>query len=241
MRNATAFFFALALLAGCSGNRKSDSAAGGGSDLPARAVAGARPAFALPGVPLREDAQPAAAEKEPEAPASSAAAAAPEQAAPAEPVAEARPAEDKPAEAAPPAPAAASGDLDFHLAAAGKYSVKKKYRSAAAEYGAALGFIPAGDARAVHALERQGAMLLRAGDEPGAKEYFLSAISRAGELGTSGKDLSNAYLGLGYCLEKAHKVKDAIGSYEKARRLASGKKARARISRTINDLKKAAK
>lgn len=176
---------------------------------------GATPAFALPGVPLKED-LPAA------------------------------PAADKisadPAEAAPAAAAAGpAGDLAYHLSSARKYSAGKKYRSAAAEYGAALGFLPAGDARAVGLLERQGAMLLKAGNEPKAQEYFLSAVEKAKELKSSGKDLAASYLGLGYCQERAKKVQDAISSYEKALELTGGKKTREKIAETIRGLKVAPK
>ena len=179
--------------------------------------------FALPGVPLRselEDEPDAATDEEKEI----------EAALP--------PAGSPPAEAAPaPAAPAAKGDLEFHLEAAGRYSARKKYRSAAAEYGAALPFLPAGDARAVRVLERQGAMLLRAGALPKAQEYFLSAIDKAKELNSSGNDLADSYLGLGYCQEKAGKVPDAIGSYEKAMQLSGSKKIKARLAKTISDLK----
>lgn len=183
--------------------------------------------FALPGVPLRSDMaeEPAA----PAEPAGQAAAEAPVTA-PAEPAA---------AEAAPaPDAAAPKGDLEFHLEAAGRYSARKKYRSAAAEYGAAARFLPAGDARAVYVLERQGAMLLKAGAAPKAQEYFVSAIGKAKELNAAGGDLANAHLGLGYCLEKANKVPDAIASYERAMELTSSKTVKARLAKTISELKK---
>ena len=221
MRKTFAAVIVLALLAGCSGTRKSDSGDAADRNPRGEAAGGKTPAFALPGVPLKSETGAALAEeKKPEAAA--------------EP-AEANPAEAKPAEAAP----AASGDLEFHLAAARKYSTAKKYRSAAAEYGAALKFLPAGDAQAVHLLERQGAMLLRVGDAPKAKEHFLSAISKAKELNASGEDLASSHLGLGYCLEKDNKIQEAIDSYEKARVLSGSKKVKARITKTISDLKKA--
>lgn len=97
-------------------------------------------------------------------------------------------------------------------------------------------FVPAGDARAVQLLERQGAMLLRGGNEAKAQDAFKAAIAKAEDLKTSGPDLGNAYLGLGYCQEKAGKVKDAIKTYEKALELAP-RKAKAKISQTIADLK----
>ena len=100
-----------------------------------------------------------------------------------------------------------------------------------------MGFLPAGDARAVRLLERQGAMLLRAGDAPRASEHFLSAIKKAGELKISGKDLADSYLGLGYCMEKAKRIPDAINSYEKALEFSGSKKTKARIAKTISDLK----
>ncbi len=232
MLKTFAAFLSLTVLAGCSGARKSDGR-DGDVNAPRGVSAGVvLPGFPLPGVPLKND-LPAAAEKavKPEVPATAAAEAPPPEA-PAAPAAQAEPAG---------AAAAASGDLDFHLAAAGKYFSGKKYRSAAAEYGAAVPFLPAGDARAVYLLERQGAMLLRAGNRPKAGEYFLAAINKAEELGTAGNDLANAHLGLGYCLEKDNKIPAAISSYEKALELSTDKTTRDRIANTISDLKQAGK
>lgn len=225
MRKIPAAFLVLTILAGCSGTRKSGGAANAGKNPRVETAGGTPPAFALPGVPMKADLPIAgAAKKTPEAPAA--------------PPAEAGPAEVKPEEAKPAAvAAAASGELDFHLAAAGKYAAKKRYRSAAAEYGAALGFLPAGDARAVRLLERQGAMLLRAGDGKKAQEYFLSAIGKARAFNTSGKDLADSHLGLAYCLEKEKKVQDAISNYEKALELSRSKTVKTRIAKTISDLK----
>ena len=229
--------FVIALLAGCSGANRRDSMLSDINIPPEKAV-GAPPVFALPGVPLRSDIEPAA---KPEAPAAEPR---PEAAAPA-PVPEAAVPAPVPAPAALPAaepaaanPSAGPGDLAFHLAAAQKYAARKKYRSAAAEYAAAAPFLPAGDQRAVFLLERQGAMLLRAGDEARAGENFQAAIDKAGELGVSGNDLANAYLGLGYCKEKAKKVPEAIASYEKAMELSPSAKIKARIADTIGALKK---
>lgn len=222
MRKISASFLILILLAGCSGARRSG---GAGKNARVESAGATPPAFALPGVPMKADLPIAGVEEKTSE-------------APAAPPAEAAPAEAKPEEAKPAAVTAdTSGELDFHLAAAGKYAAKKRYRSAAAEYGAALGFLPAGDARAVRLLERRGAMLLRAGDGPGASEHFLSAIKKAEELKTSGKELADSYLGLGYCLEKEKKVRDAINSYEKALELSRGKTVKARIAKTISDLK----
>ena len=229
MRKIPAAFLVLAILAGCSGTRSSGGAGNAGKNPRVETAGATPPAFALPGVPMKADLPIAGVEeKTPETPAA--------------PPAEAAPAEVKPEEAGPAeAAAAASGELDFHLAAAGKYAAKKRYRSAAAEYGAALGFLPAGDARAVRLLERQGAMLLRAGDGSRAGEHFLSAIKKAEELKTSGKDLADSYLGLGYCMEKAKRIPDAINSYEKALEFSGSKKTKARIAKTISDLQRTAK
>jgi len=242
MRKAFAAVLCLTVLSGCAWTRKSDS-----SDIVidyprGRSGNGTPPPFALPGVPLRSDLAPAAApERKTETPAPS------------------RPAEYKPAEAAaapvmpseakpapapaimPPAAATAAApaeDFEFHFSAARRYAAKKQYRSAAAEYAAAGGYLPAGDTRAVHLLERQGAMLLRAGDEPKAQERFRGAIETAKLTGNSGNDLANAHLGLAYCLEKAGKVADALQNYEKALALSSNKTIKARIAETIGGLKK---
>ena len=238
----------LTFLAACSGTRKSDSSAGASRNNP---QGGATPNFALPGVPLKtellaspakEAAQPAEkkpaegqpAEAQPagtaQAEAVPAAATPPETATAAVEAVEARPAE---------ASVVTGGDLDFHLDAAKKYSAKRKYRSAAAEYEAAFGFLPAGDFRAVHVLERQGAMMLKAGNEAKAREHFLAAIKKAQELNIKGSDLSNSYLGLGYCMEKEHKAPDAISDYEKALEFAAGKTTKDRIAETLSNLKKA--
>ncbi|MDD5209364.1 MAG: tetratricopeptide repeat protein [Elusimicrobiales bacterium] len=215
----------LILLAGCFGSRKPKS--GGSAAKNPREKAA--PEFALPGVPMKSDSEALLPEeKKPELAAEPVEAVKPE---------EAKPAEAKPAETA----AAAGGDLEFHLAAASKYFAKRRYRSAAAEYGAAVPFLPAGDARAVRLLERQGAMMLKAGNEAKAQEHFLSAVNKAKELKSSGKDLADAYLGLGYCQEKANKVAEAVDSYEKARALSDSKKVKDRITKTISDLKAKAK
>lgn len=240
MRKAFAAVLCLTVLSGCAWTRKSDS-----SDIvidyPRGRDGGATPpAFALPGVPLRSDLAAAAPERKAEAPAR------PSEYKPAEPAAApaAAPAEVKPAPAPAkmPAPAATAAapaeDFEFHFIAAKRYAGKKQYRSAAAEYAAAGGYLPAGDARAVHLLERQGAMLLRAGDEPKAQERFRGAIETAKLIGHSGNDLANAHLGLAYCLEKAGKVPDALQNYEKALALSSNKTIKARIAETIGGLKK---
>jgi len=245
MRKAFAAVLCLTVLSGCAWTRRSDS-----SDIVidyprGRNGSGTPPAFALPGVPLRNDLATAVPERKTEAPAA----------------ATSRPAEYKPAEAAPapavtsgtkpaPAPAApvpvpakpaapaAAEDFEFHFSSAKRYAGKKQYRSAAAEYAAAGGYLPAGDARAVHLLERQGAMLLRAGDEPKAQERFRGAIETAKLIGHAGNDLANAHLGLAYCLEKAGKVPDALQNYERALALSSNKTIKARIAETIGGLKK---
>lgn len=251
MRKTFALLILVPVLAGCAGSRKGADAELG-LDTPERSWAGEAPAYALPGVPLRSGpaAKPSEAkqvklldtrlEDEPQAKPAAEPAAKPEPetaeaATAAEPAAEA---------AAAPAPAAAPAarkntDLDFHVESAKKYFAKKKYRSAAAEYAAALPYVPAGDALAVNVLERQGAMLLKAGENAKAKERFLAAIKKAGELNSSGDDLANAYTGLGYCQEKENKAAEAIASYEKARGLTSSKAARARLAGAIQDLKKA--
>lgn len=221
----------LLLLAGCFGSRKTKS--GGGAAKNAREKAA--PEFALPGVPMKSDMEPLVPEeKKPELAADPVEEAKPAEAKPAEATpAEAKPAEAKAAGTAP----AASGDLEFHIAAASKYSAKRRYRSAAAEYGAAVPFLPAGDARAVRLLERQGAMMLKAGNEAKAQEHFLAAVNKAEEFKSSGKELADAYLGLGYCQEKAGKTAEAVDSYEKARALSDSKKVKDRITKTISDLK----
>lgn len=210
----------LAVFAGCSAPKPYE---GRRDDIDSRRgeVAIAKPPqFALPGVPLQSELE----DQLPAAPAELK-----ELAAPAEP-----PAEPKPAVTA----ADTGGELDFHMAAAGKYAARRRYRSAAAEYGAAFGLLPAGDARAVHLLERQGAMMLRAGDAAKAREHFLAAIDKAKELNTSGDDLAGSHLGLGYCLEKAGNIPAAIENYETALKLSSSKTIKSRISKTISDLKK---
>lgn len=209
----------LVCLTGCSWMRKSGKSGSAPKTPPKKTAAKTTPAFALPGVPMANN-QPVepAEEKKTETAAA--------------PSGEARPAE---------AAAASGKDLEFHLDAAGKHSARKRYRSAAAEYGAAIAFLPAGDARAVHLLERQGAMLLRAGNMPKAQEHFLAAIEKAKELNSSGSDLADSYLGLGYCQEKEAKIQEAISSYEKALELSAGKTVKARIANTISDLKKTAK
>ena len=233
MTKKFAAVLALALLAGCSGNRKSDSDDLGLDNPREEGGIKAPTDFILPGVPMKSELPPALAELNK---------AGNPAAAPAEPAAEVRtaaPLEIKTAAAAPAAAApAAKGDLEFHLAAAGKYSSRKQYKSAAAEYGAALPYLPAGDARAVFLLERQGAMLLKAGRDLKAREQFEAAIAKAKDLGVSGEDLANAYLGRGYVEEKAKKAPEAIADYEKAMELTGSKTLKARLAGTISDLKK---
>ena len=221
MKTKFATLLALALLAGCAGNKKDDLGLEM-AELPSRGAPAKPLEFALPGVPLRSEME-AEAKKEASAPA-------------AEPQAEpqAQPA------AAPQAalPAGDEKELEFHLGAARRYAAARKYRSAAAEYAAAARFVPGGDPRAVHVAERQAAMLLRAGNEPKAAEVFRSAIDQAGQLNNAGPDLANAHLGLGYCLEKAGKTAEAVASYEKALELSTNRRIKARIAKTIADLKK---
>ena len=241
MMTKFAAVLALVLLAGCSGNRKSGNA-DLGLDNPREESGIKSPKdFILPGVPMKNELPPALAElNNAEVPAAGPAEAVKPEAPDAAP-AQIKAAAAVPAEAAPaavPALPASNGDLEFHLAAAVKYSSRKQYKSAAAEYGAALPFLPAGDARAVRLYERQGAMLLKAGKDLKAQEQFLAAIEKAKELNTSGDDLANAYLGLGYCQEKAKKTPEAVASYEKAMELTGSKTVKARLAGTIQDLKK---
>lgn len=218
-----------ALAAGCSGTRSAGDSAG--NTAPRKP-----PTFALPGVPLREDLPQAAEPAAEEAAPAPAAEAKPEEPAPAAAPAETAPA---PAEAKPAAGSESEKELAFHLRSARRYAAAKRYRSAAAEYGASLGFIPEGDARAVHALERQGAMVLRAGDAAKAQEHFQAAINKANGMKASGRDVANAYLGLGYCQEQAKKIPEALASYEKALDFSTSPNVKAKIAKTISDLKKA--
>lgn len=223
------------LLAGCAGPR-SGSRQEETVELPSRAADSSQ-AFSLPGVPMKYMPPQGWAKPKPKEEA-------PAPAPVAMPARQPAPAPESPAPAPSAAPAAApeaGGDLEFHISAARKYAFRKQYRSAAAEYGAAVPFLPAGDARAVQLLERQGAMLLRAGDTAKAGPLFSSAISKAEELKTAGADLANAHLGLGYCLEKKGDIPGAIKSYEKARALSTSRTIKARLAKTIGDLKAAKK
>jgi tetratricopeptide (TPR) repeat protein len=236
--------FMFAVIAGCAGHKRSDSAL----DLenPPDRAGGKVPVFSLPGVPMKSEMEAEDAAKKPAAPATQAA----DQAADTPDVLPAGPAAAVPAEHAPvsPAPAAAkpaipaadSGDLTFHLNAAKKYSARKQYRSAAAEYEAAVPFLPAGDPRAVRLLERQGAMFMKLGARSRAKaeEYFLSAIAKAKELGSTGDGLADAYIGLGYCQGKERKAQEAIASYQKALELSDSKEVKDRITDAMEKLKK---
>lgn len=262
MREILAALTMMALLAGCSGTVRRSVDSGEG-DLGAGKEITMPPNFALPGVPLRDykeepEKKPASSpsgsgtvEVEPvdkkSAPSSASA----------EPVyilAPADKAKNKtaataatdatpsggpaPAAAVKPAPAADPRDLKFHLSAARRYYARKKYLSAAAEFKAAARFLPAGDALAVYLLERRGAMLLRAGQLDKAQEDFKAAIAKAGEVGSSGEDLANAYLGLGYCQERTGKTAEAVGNYQKAMAFTSRKMIKARLADTIAGLKK---
>ena len=229
----------LVLLAGCAGNRKSDNDDLGLDNPREEGGIQAPKDFVLPGVPMKNELPPALAElNKSEVPAAEPAETKTE--APAEAPAEMKTAPAAPAEAKPAEAATVSNkDLEFHLAAAGRYLGKKQYKSAAAEYGAAIPFLPEGDARGVRLLERQGAMLLKAGKDLKAQEQFLASIAKAKELGTAGEDLANSYLGLGYAQERAKKIPEAIASYEKALELTGSKTLKARLTGTISDLKKA--
>ncbi len=246
----------IALLAGCSGTWRGAAASrtgdlGGGKDI------SMPPNFALPGVPLRnykeepaakpasapsgigtvevepadKSSVPSSASAEPVyilAPAGKVKSGAPSAAAPSVSSASAVGAEQS----------AGSPDLKFHLSAARRYYARKKYLSAAAEFKAAMRFLPAGDARAVYLLERQGAMLLRAGQLEKAKEDFKAAIAKAGAVGSSGEDLANSYLGLGYCQERTGNVAEAVGNYQKAMAFTSREMIKTRLADTIAGLKK---
>ncbi len=228
----------MVLLAGCAGNRKSDMDDLGLDNPREETGIYATNDYVLPGVPMKSELPPALAElNKTEMPAAEPAetkAEVPAEASIQIKAPQAEPVEAKPAAAAP----ASDGDLEFHLAAAGKYFSRKQYKSAAAEYRAAMPFLPAGDARAVYLLERQGAMQLKAGKDLKAQEQFLAAIGKAKELNTAGEDMANAYLGLGYLQEKARKIPAALASYEKSLELTGSKTLKARLLATINGLKK---
>lgn len=224
-------FLAAALLTGCSGmNRSGRQAPDEEVELPSRAGDDSQ-VFSLPGVPLKFMPPPirekAALAAEAPAPAP---APAPETAKPAPPATAAAPAQalSKPEE-----------ELQFHLSAAKRYALKKQYKSAAAEYGAARNFLPPGDKRGVNLAERQGTMLMRAESYDPAAELFRGAIAKAKELNTAGTDLANAHIGLGYCLEKQGNVPDALANYEKASAISPSKAVKARLAKAIADLKAA--
>jgi len=235
MLKSFSLVFVIALLAGCSWQSRSDRRSAGKSTRGDDSFSVTAPPFVLPGVPLGSARPTITSRVQPAAPATAAVPEAPEEAQ--QPEGEPTAAELKDVGAAP-AQAVKNGDLDFHLAAADKYAAKKKYRSAAAEYGAAQGSLPARDPGAVHLLERQGAMFLKAGAVLKAQGYFDSAIKKAGELKTAGEDLAEAYMGLGYCQEKANKVPEAIASYGKARDYSGKRTVKARLSKTISELQK---
>lgn len=243
MMNKVCAVLALALLSGCSGMKRSDSGGVIYNPRGQERAAAALP-FALPGVPLPSDAQPAKTEAEkPEAQAAASAQAGPAADLPGEAAqggtVTVEGASDEATPAAPKHAAVDPGDLTFHLNAAKKYAARKKYRSAAAEYAAALPFLPAGDTRAVRLLERQGAMLLKLGDKTKARGYFQAAVEKGKELNTAGDGLAEAYVGLGYCQEKADQAQDAIGSYEKALELSASKTVKDRLSASISRLRNA--
>jgi len=232
-KTLTAVLF-LALLSGCAWMKKSDRSGASVKNPREGSSMEKTPAFALPGVPMRNNLP---AEK-PRKRKKKTTEAAPGETIPREAAPDAEPAgEPKPAAAAP----VSNGDLEFHLSAAAKYAAGRKYNSAAAEYGAAAGFLPAFDIRAVHLLERQGAMLLRAGNMAKAQGYFSSAIEKAKELKSSGNDLAMAHLGLGYCLERENKISEAIANYEKVLDFTTSKTIKARVGETIDTLKKPGK
>ncbi len=252
MKEIFAALTMIALLAGCSGTRRG-AAASGADDLGGGKDISMPPSFALPGVPLRNykeepAAKPAAApsgsgtvEVEPADKNSAPSSASAEPVYILAPAGKAAPSAAPSASSAPAAgaePAADPRDLKFHLAAARRYYARKKYLSAAAEFKAALRFLPAGDARAVYLLERQGAMLLRAGRLEKAQEDFKAAIAKAGDVGSSGEDLANAYLGLGYCQERTGNIAEAVANYQKAMAFTSRKMIKARLADTIRELKK---
>lgn len=217
MRRQLSAILLLGLLTGCSWTRKYIS---GGDE-----AGFTTPQYALPGSPLGADPSPARAEvKAAETPAAPSAA-------------------GKSAEApAKPKPVAAEDErakqLDFHLSAAEKYSAKRQYRSASAEYGAALDYLAALDARALDLLEQQGSMLLKAGDIAKAGESFQAAIKKGKELKASGRDLSESYRKLGYCMERENKTQEAISNYEEALEFTASKTMKDNISQAIATLKK---
>ncbi len=231
----------LALLAGCSGLRKSgDTQKDTVVDIPSREDDSSQ-VYSLPGIPMKYMPPSVKAKTAPK-PAEAEPAETPEKTTAAQPAPP-----DKTPAAAPRAtgpgapPSGDSGDLLFHMNAAKRYAAGKKYLSAAAEFGAALPFLPPGDSRAVYLLERKGAMLLRAGKEQKAGEAFSQAIDKAAELKTAGNDLANSYLGLAYCLEKKGDIPSAIDNYEKALRLSRSRTVKARITKTLDELKSANK
>jgi tetratricopeptide (TPR) repeat protein len=213
----------LTLLTGCMGMKKRQAPGQDEYiDIPSRNGEESQ-AMSLPGVPLKYM-PPKAREK----------ALPPQKALPEETPAPA-PVEALPVQNTPKA----EEELQFHLGAAKRYYSKKYYKSAAAEYGAALSFTPSGDTRTIYFMERQGAMLLRAGSYPEAGELFRGAIQKAKELNNSGKDLANSHLGLGYCLEQQGKIPEAIENYETAEKLSTSKANKARLAKTIKGLKAA--
>ena len=217
MRRQLSAILILGLLAGCSWTRKYIS---GGDE-----AGFTTPQYALPGVPLGEDPSPARAAVQKAEP-------------PAAPSAAGKSAEVP----AKPEPVTAAEErakyLDFHLSAAVKYYDKRQYRSAAAEYGAALDYLAALDARAVDLLEHQGSMLLKAGDIAKAGKSFQAAIEKGKELKASGRDLSESYRKLGYCMERENKAQEAISNYEEALEFTTSKTMKDNIAQAIATLKK---
>lgn len=218
MRRILAASAVLALLSGCgmksAGNRDADFV-----NPRNTSSIGAPLSFALPGVPLQSE-MPGYAGAEPVPP--------PKQAG----------AKRPPSKYAPAEVPGTKADYEFHLSEARRYASKKKHLSAAAEYKAALGLLLADDPLTVHALERQGAMMLRANSTAKARKHFIAAIAKAKDLNLRNNDLAKAHLGLGFCQEKSKQIPEAIASYEKVLKFSTSSFIKRRVEKTISDLKK---
>lgn len=119
------------------------------------------------------------------------------------------------------------------------YFSRKEYKSALAEYGAALSALAPDDGRRVYGLERQAAACLKLNDLNKAREFYLAAIMTAKKMNLGGKDLVNSYLGLAYCFGRSGKTGLAAKNYRKALSLSESEAVRNKIRTILEKLESA--
>ncbi len=140
--------------------------------------------------------------------------------------------EDEPRQAI----AATPGDAEAHLGLAQALMQCQEWTEAALEFQSAANLVPKDDDLRLLITERLGKIALRQNRLPEAKGLFLRAIKFANLHNLVDTNLTNAYLGLAYCLDAQNDSQNAIKNLKKAYSLVQDEDIRRQIRARLQAL-----